>query len=320
MSTAVEVRFQEAVIALADELNYTRAANRLHITQSALTKQIRELEKSQKFHLFNRDKKSVTLTPAGEEFVREVRLAIHHAERAVNLARAAEDGAERVITVGRSPYTGHDLIAGLLAIDLPLYPSVKVHLESEFSVDLVQFVATGRVDLAIVTEVLVPRTLISNPLGAAPLHVVLNEDDPKAQQDSVSIRDLADKCWAVFSKKVHPLVYDRLFGIVEREGIRVKEVQHILTAEEALPLVAEQDYVSFVTQSTASRSQQAGVVFRPIRDEELLLHTSLIMRADNESRLVNNFVRTYLKTFQRKGPQLERLQNGASGQLRRSHS
>jgi DNA-binding transcriptional LysR family regulator len=309
MSTTIEVRFQEAVIALADELNYTRAANRLHITQSALTKQIRELEKSQKLHLFKRDKRSVTLTAAGEEFVREVRLAIHHAERAVHLARAVEDGAERVITVGHSPYIGHDLIAGLLAIDLPLYVSIKVRLESEFSVDLVQIVATGRVDLAIVTEAPVPHNLTTSPLSSAPLHAVLNEDDPLAQQESVSVRDLAGKAWLVFAKRAHPLVYDRLFGIVEREGITVKEVQHILTAQESLPLVAEHGYISFVTQSTAMRTRYPGVVFRPIRDKELFLQTSLIMRAENDSRLVNSFVRAYLKTFQRKAPQSERLQS-----------
>ena len=300
MSTAVEIRYQEAVIALADELNYTRAANRLLITQSALTKQIRELEKILNFPLFKRDKKSVMLTPAGEEFVREARLAVLHAERAVNLARTAQDGAGRVITVGRSPYASQDLIAGLFAIELPLYPSLRVHLESEFSLDLVHSVAAGSVDFAIVTEVPVPQSLTSSALIEAPLHAVLNEDDPTAKEESVSIRDLADKSWAVFSKKAHPLMYDRLFGIVKREGINVKEVQHVLTAQEALPLVADQDYVSFVTQSTARRTQQAGVVFRPISDEEMLLHTSLIMRADNDSRLVNSFVRTYLKTLQRK--------------------
>ena len=300
MSTAVEVRYQEAVIALAEELNYTRAANRLRITQSALTKQIRELEKILGFPLFKRDKKSVMLTPAGEEFVREARLAVLHAERAVNLARTAQDGAGRVITVGRSPYASQDLIAGLFAIELPLYPSLRVHLESEFSLDLVHSVAAGSVDFAIVTEVPVPQSLTSSALIEAPLHAVLNEDDPTAKEESVSIRELADKSWAVFSKKAHPLVYDRIFGIVKREGINVKEVQHVLTAQEALPLVADQDYVSFVTQSTASRTQRAGVVFRPIRDEEMLLHTTLIMRADNESRLVNSFVRTYLKTLQRK--------------------
>ena len=232
--------------------------------------------------------------------MREARLAIHHAERMLHLARAVEDGAERVITVGHSPYIGHDLIAGLLAIDLPLYVSVKVRLESDFLVDLVQFVANGRVDLAIVTEAPVPHNLTTSSLSSAPLHAVL-----------------AGKSWVVFAKRAHPLVYDRLFGIVERGGIMVKEVQHILTAQEALPLVAEQGYISFVTQSTAMCTQYPGVVFRPIRDKELVLQTSLIMRAENDSRLVNSFVRAYLKTFQRKEPQSERLQNEVARRPRR---
>ncbi|WP_213804995.1 LysR family transcriptional regulator [Granulicella sp. dw_53] len=307
MSTAVEVRFQEAVIALADELNYTRAANRLHITQSALTKQIRELEKYLGFALFERDKRRVALTLAGEEFLREARLAVLHAQRAVHLARAAENGAERVISVGRTPYTDPDLITALFTVELPQYPIVKVHLESGFSLDLVQSVATGRVDFAIATEAGTPRSLTNTPLTSAPLYVALSEDDPRALNATVALQELTDKCWAVFSKTVHPILYERIFEIVSRQRINVKEVQHILTAQEAYPLILEQDCITFLTQSTALRAREDGIVFRPLRDEELVLHTSLFLRADNDSRLVNSFVRSYLRALRNKGSQLQRL-------------
>jgi len=76
---------------------------------------------------------------------------------------------------------------------LPLYLSLRVHLESEFSLDLVHSVAAGSVDFAIVAEVPVPQSLTSSALIEAPLHAVLNEDDPTAKEESVSIRELADK-------------------------------------------------------------------------------------------------------------------------------
>ena len=81
MPTALELRFQQAVIALAEELSYTRAANRLHISQPALTKQIHEVERILRLHLFDRDKKSVRLTEAGAAYAEEARLSIMHAER-----------------------------------------------------------------------------------------------------------------------------------------------------------------------------------------------------------------------------------------------
>src|ERR1035441_9588708 len=85
----VEVRHLHAVTVLAEELNFTRAADRLHITQPALSKQITELEKQLGCRLFVRDKKrTVELTDAGRTFVQEARSAMLHTERAVRLSRA----------------------------------------------------------------------------------------------------------------------------------------------------------------------------------------------------------------------------------------
>jgi len=86
----LEVRHLHAVVVLAEELNFTKAAHRLHITQSALSKQIIEVEEQHRFHLFTRnDKRHVELTEVGRIFVEEARSALRHIERAV--LRLADD-------------------------------------------------------------------------------------------------------------------------------------------------------------------------------------------------------------------------------------
>src|ERR1700694_6216075 len=78
----VEIRHLHAVIVLAEELNFTRAADRLHITQSGFSKQINEIEALHRFHFFIRtNKKNVELTEVGRIFVEEARLAPWHIER-----------------------------------------------------------------------------------------------------------------------------------------------------------------------------------------------------------------------------------------------
>jgi DNA-binding transcriptional LysR family regulator len=85
----VEARYLRAVIVLAEELNFTRAADRLHITQPALSKQIIELEAECQSLLCTRDKRRiVALTDAGRLFVEEARAALSHEERGVHLGRA----------------------------------------------------------------------------------------------------------------------------------------------------------------------------------------------------------------------------------------
>ena len=93
----LDVRHLHAVIVLAEERNFTRAADRLHITQPALSKQITDLEKEHRFHLFTRDtRRLVELTDAGRVFVQEARLAVLHTERAVHFAQCAHEGSDSI--------------------------------------------------------------------------------------------------------------------------------------------------------------------------------------------------------------------------------
>ncbi|MGA2891097.1 MAG: LysR family transcriptional regulator [Terracidiphilus sp.] len=92
-----EIRLLQAAIALAEELNYSRAAERLRIEQSTLSKRIVELESQIDLRLFERNHQTVELTDAGRHFVEDARSAVLHAERAVVGARAAFHGADEVL-------------------------------------------------------------------------------------------------------------------------------------------------------------------------------------------------------------------------------
>ena len=144
----LEVRHLHAVVVLAEELNFTRAADRLHITQPALSKQITDLEAEHRFHLFTRHKRRIVeLTDAGRLFVEEARSALSHTERAVHFARAAHDGSDSILTIGHSPYANHDWVSAMLAIRLPLYPRLGIRLKTQFVMESVHSVLVGEVNL-----------------------------------------------------------------------------------------------------------------------------------------------------------------------------
>jgi len=150
----VEVRHLHAVIALGEELNFTKAALRLNLTQSALSRQITEIEKQLRFRLFTRDNRRVVrveLTDAGQVFVAEARSSVLHMERAFHLARTAHDGADNVLTIGHSHEADQAWISDLLAVRLPLYPKLAIRLISQFSIELVRSVLAGELNLALVT-------------------------------------------------------------------------------------------------------------------------------------------------------------------------
>jgi DNA-binding transcriptional LysR family regulator len=296
----VEVRHLHAVVVLAEELNFTRAAHRLHLTQSALSKQITEIEEEHRFRLFTRDNKRVfrvELTDAGRVFVEEARSSLLHMERAVHLARAAHDGVDNVLTIGYSLDADQSWISVILAVRLPLYPKLGIRLISQFSIELVQSVIAGELNLALVTAPPEDPQIIAVPFALTPLYAALPETHAAAQKDHIALQDLAKDEWILFARRVHPIVHDAIMDAARRDGIVAKHAHDIITAQEAVHLVSEHVGVAILTKPWAPGFRVEGVVVKPLSDASLCFQTCLIMRSDADSRLANEFVRSFLRRY-----------------------
>jgi DNA-binding transcriptional LysR family regulator len=150
--TQNETKYMECAIVLAEKLHFSRAAQALGISQPMLTKNIQDLERLVGGLLFNRIGKTVTLTDAGRAYIAQARLGLVYSERAVQEARAVMQGSDVPLYIGRSPDTDPFLVTTLLSIQLPLFPRLSIDWSSQFSVDLVQELLAGVLDLAFVTE------------------------------------------------------------------------------------------------------------------------------------------------------------------------
>ena len=303
----VEVRHLHAVIALGEELNFTKAALRLNLTQSALSRQITEIEKQLRFRLFTRDNRRVVrveLTDAGRVFVEEARSSISHMERAFHLSRAAHDGADNVLTIGHSHEADQAWVSDLLAVRLPLYPKLAIRLISQFSIELVRSVLAGELNLALVTAPPEDSQIEASPFVLTPLYAALPESHPAAEKEQLVLQDLAKDEWIMFARRVHPIVHDAIMNAARREGIAPKRGHDIITAQEAVHLVSEHVGVAILTKPTALGFRAEGVVVRPLSDASLCFQTCAIMRKADDSRLTNEFVRSFLRRYadQRRPP------------------
>lgn len=305
MQRLIEVRLLQAIVTLAEELNFTRAAKRLGITQSGLSRRVSTLETRYRVKLFERDHANVTLTEAGRVFVEEAKLSLLHDERAVQSARAVTEGQESVLTVGRSPYADPFLTSALLAIHLPLYPNLKINLHSDFAPELVHALIVGKLDMALIANPGPNRKLTTTKVTEAPLYVVLPETSPLAANETVTLSDLADQHWILFERKAHPGVYDAILRRAEEEEIVVHNGQKVLTAEDAAQLVSEDLGVAFLTMTGALRVARQGATVRPLADKELQVQVCLASRAENRSKLVSEFARAFMRRISqvRKPPQ-----------------
>ena len=295
MFPRVEVRHLQAVLVLAEELNFTRAADRLHITQSGFSKQINEVEAQHGFHLFiRRNKKNVELTEVGRIFVEEARLALLHIDRAVH---AAHEGNDSILTVGHSPDADQAWISAILAIRLPMYPKLRIHLISDFSRELVRSVMAGDMNLALVTAPPESSRITAAAFAQTRFYAALPLTHAAAQKEEVRLQDLARDEWILFARRAHPIIYEAIMDAAQRQGIAPKQAHDIHTVEQAVHLVSEHVGVAILTKPAAGVSVQ-GVVVKPLSDTSLCLKTCVIMSSDNDSRLANEFARSFLRRYE----------------------
>lgn len=297
MYPSVEIRHLYAVIVLAEELSFTRAAHLLNITQPALSRQITELEEQYRFHLFTRDKRRpVELTDAGRVFVAEAKSALMHTERAIHLARATHEGAETILTIGHSPCTDPALVAAILAIRLPLFPRLRIKTTGQlFPTELVRSIITGEVNLALVTAPPPDPQITSVPFDRAPLYAVLLSTHAAAQQDSVSLQDLAQDEWILFGRRVHPVLHQAILNAAKCAGIDPKHGHDSLNAQQAFHLVSQRVGVAILTKPTALGFRVEDVVVRPLSDASLWFDTCVLLRSDDNSPPVNELIRAFLR-------------------------
>jgi len=214
----------------------------LHLTQSALSRQITEIEKQLRFRLFTRDNRRgvrVELTDAGQVFPAEARSSLLHVERAFHLARTAHDGADNVLTIGHSHEADQAWVSDLLAVRLPLYPKLAIRLISQFSIESVRSVLAGELNLALVTAPPEHPQITAAPFALAPLYAALPETHAAAQKEQIELQDLAKGEWILFARRVHPVVHDvRVFRSDSRTPSRIYD-RATITSQEAIHLVSE---------------------------------------------------------------------------------
>jgi DNA-binding transcriptional LysR family regulator len=239
----------------------------------------------------------VELTDAGRAFVEEARSALFHTERAVHLAHAAHNGSNSVLTIGHSPFANHDWISEILAIRLPLYPRLAIRLMTQFAMESVRSVLVGEVNLALVTAPPQHSQITAVPFAPAQLYAALPETHPAAHKERLVLQDLAKDKWILFPKRVHPLLYEAVMDTARRESIAPKHAHNVIAPQEAVDLVSDRLGVAILTQPTARGFHADGVVVKPLSDTSLCFKTCVIMRADNDSRLVNEYVRMFLRNY-----------------------
>ncbi len=186
-------------VAVADTGNFTRAAERSHVSQPSLSQQIINLEKEIGHKLFHRLGRKAVLTEAGAVFLERARRIVYEVESA---AKELNDNPalDRCITIGAIQTIAPYLLLPLIEKCRKELPNLQINLREDFRSDLIREVVEGELDLAIVTlPVKEPRVSIE-PLMTEPLLLVVGKDHPFSSRAEISINDLADETFVTMGE------------------------------------------------------------------------------------------------------------------------
>jgi DNA-binding transcriptional LysR family regulator len=275
-------------------MHYGRAAKRMGLTQSGLSRCIQSAEREAKATLFDRNRSKLKITDAGRSYVEHARISLAHGERAMHSAIEVDRGTEAILRIGKSPDVDPVLVDILYSIRLPLFPTLEINVISEASGDLAYGLMSADLDVALITQPEQYAKLTMNKLAETPLHVVLPRDHSLALKDGVNLADFRDESWIIYQRKTHPLLYERILNRMQAEDIHPKRIDRILYPDEAEHLLVAQRGVAFLTKAHALRLSSDRLVAKPLNEDTLCLDEWIAARANDESRLVSEFVRAFV--------------------------
>ena len=259
------MRHLRALLALAEELNFTRAAEQLHLTQQALSGQIRQLEERVGTQLVQRDSRRVQLTPAGETLLEHARPLLAGAERAILATRAA--GAEPArLTVGYVAPLTRRLVGPAFDAFYIGHPEIDVMVHFAGFLDPLGGLRDGPADVAILYGEFEHEGIELRPLFSEPRGVALAADHPLAARGKITIEDLIaeplvdvpvrDRIWSDFWTAAR-----HRGGVPPQIGTSVRTLDGLMEA-----IGAGLGVATTVASAINMLGTAAGVVFRPVSE------------------------------------------------------
>jgi DNA-binding transcriptional LysR family regulator len=252
----MEFRHIKSFLALADELHFGRAAEKLHISQPSLSQQLQRLERQVGVQLVARTSHSVRLTPAGEAFRRECGRLLAQADLAVEAARWAGSGAIGHIRIGFNYPAGQRILAPTLTLLKHRHPEVHTSLVPRPTRAQLAELRDGRVDVALVYGSLDEQGLCQRPILTLPVVGVCSSSHPLATGAAVRWSELSRHRCVLPSQATSPAMYDAILSAARLNGIDFSGAEVFDDGDAAVVMVASQQIVIF---ASAARAESVAV-------------------------------------------------------------
>lgn len=298
MTQQLNLRQLKYFIAVAAELNFRRAAERLFITQPPLSRQIQMLEEAIGARLLDRDRSGVRLTEAGERFLADARALLRESEQVVRRVRPSGVAAERpLLRVGITTVVDVGLFTGIEPTFEQRFPGVRVSIKRQISAHSIRDLNQGRIDVAVIGLPSRADGLTVEPLFDDPMVACISSSHRLAKRQRVSILDLGDDKLFWFERKLNPAYYDYCERVFERVGFSPRRIPEPADHHVLLGLIAEGQGIALVPTSLHTVTRKGVTFKRLVEGEQLCIRVGVAYQAANADEQVQALVSLLKELF-----------------------
>jgi DNA-binding transcriptional LysR family regulator len=292
----MELRHLQYFVAVAEELHFGRAAQRLNMAQPPLSQQIRHLEEELGVQLFQRTRRHVELTDAGQAFLQEARLTLAQAEHAVKIARQAGRGEIGRLTIGFVGSATYEALPNIIRNFQVRYPNVQLILRELTTTQQVRALHDKRIHIGLLRPPINDDdTLVLEPLIKEPIILALPENHPLSRQSSLTVEALAHEHFILFPRHLGPGLYDQIIGLCQQAGFSPQVTQEAIQMQTILGLVATGLGIALIPAS-AQHLRSAGVVYCRL-DTNIYVELAMAWRKDEASPVLQAFLKIIREDF-----------------------
>ncbi|GAA0709259.1 LysR substrate-binding domain-containing protein [Vreelandella titanicae] len=285
----MNMRQLQYFLAVAQELNFTRAAERVNIAQPPLSQQIIALEEELGTPLFTREKRKVKLTPAGAVLVEHAKRVLNAAEAAVAAVRAGDRGAQATLTVGAIYSSIYSFLPATLRIFNTIVPNTEVSLQEMTISQQITALKEGIIEVGLVRGRIHDRDIATELLYRELFVVAVPEGSQYDQVGEVTIEELSYCPLIAVSRGTASGYSDRILDLFEDDDLQPRIVNEVKDMHTSVCLVSAGMGVSIVP-AIMQLMQSQGVVYRPLRVRKGTgASFSLAWRKNNESPQLESF-------------------------------
>jgi DNA-binding transcriptional LysR family regulator len=285
----MELRHLHYFIAVAEELHFSRAAQRLCISQPPLSQQIHSLEDELGVKLFERTKRQVHLTEAGKVFLERAYLVLAQLEQTIAVTQQIGRGEVGQLAIGFVSSAMYTVLPEIVRVFRVQFPAVELRLQELTTAQQIQALHDKQVDIGIVRSAIVESGLSVECFLPESLVLALPETHPLAAQTQVSFSTLADESFILFPAKMGPIFYEQIIHLCQQAGFRPKVAQEAVQMETIVGLVAAGLGIAIVPASMQN-FHRSGVIYRSLQEQIPKTGLYLTWRQHDSSPVISAFL------------------------------